>query len=220
MQTIHEIARHSGAATRTGTLLSDYLEGATRDFGTAFRDLARPWSDLYNVWADAIRPKPWPTDQHTLDCRCPRCCHDDCHCRCCIADADLLVRARVGERRVVPIVIENHWRREREVELELSSWSSSVSQASVTGEIVAPTKFVLKPCEEKTTILTVTALPSDAVKGGRDTDERALPDVRECAVFYADLRILGCDVRPTRIAVAVLPRDCEAFRIDCRCVCC
>jgi hypothetical protein len=216
------LARNIGATSLTDARVPDYLEGAARDFGAALRDLARPWSDFYNVWLDAIRAKPWPPDQHLADCRCPRCCPDDCHCRCCVAGADLLVRTRVGERRVVPIVIENHWRREREVELELNRWSSSSGdQIKVTGEIVPPAKFVLKPCEEKTAILTVTVLAENATKDARgETTERVPPDLRDCAVFYADLRIIGCDVRPIRIALAVLPRDCDAFRIDCRCVCC
>jgi hypothetical protein len=52
---------------------------------------------------------------------------------------------------------------------------------------------------------------------GRDVD---LIDVDECVVAYGDLRIVGCDVRPVRIAVSVLPRDCHAHRVRCSCGCC
>ncbi len=190
-----------------------HVEGAGRDYGAVLRDLAQPWGELYDAWVDAVRPKPWTGDKHASGCSCPR-CRDDCRCRCCISDADLLVRARVGERRIVPIVIENNWRREREIELELSNWSAPSTDVKVTGELMQPTKFILKPCEEKTVILGV------SIGAGRSDNERELNDVRDCVVFYADLRIIGCDMRSVRIAVAVLPRDCDAFRIDCRCVCC
>jgi hypothetical protein len=39
-------------------------------------------------------------------------------------------------------------------------------------------------------------------------------------VFSADLRVEGCDTRPIRIALALLPRDCNAYEIDCGCGCC
>jgi hypothetical protein len=44
--------------------------------------------------------------------------------------------------------------------------------------------------------------------------------VTRCEVSYADLRIKGCDLRSVRVAVSVLPRDCEAFTVDCGCSCC
>src|SRR5690349_2949167 len=37
---------------------------------------------------------------------------DPCHCTCCISDADLIIYARLGERRVVPVTIENPRARE------------------------------------------------------------------------------------------------------------
>ena len=55
----------------------------------------------------------------------------------------------------------------------------------------------------------------------RDTEgRREIPDVDGCAVSYADLRIKGCDMRSIRIAVAVLPRECDAYIVDCHCGCC
>lgn len=184
------------------------------------RELLRPWNDLYRAWTDAVGARPWP-GMASDDCRCPKCRRDECHCRCCIADSDLLVRARVLERRIVPIVIENNWRREREIELELSGWSPSSERVAVNGGILSPTRFTLKPCEERTVVLRVD-VGAEGEQGGdnNDTATRTPPDVRECTVFYADLRIVGCDIRPIRIAVAVLPRDCDAYRIDCRCACC
>jgi hypothetical protein len=45
-------------------------------------------------------------------------------------------------------------------------------------------------------------------------------DVDNCIVYYADLRVEGCEIRPVRIAVALLPRDCGDYRITCSCQCC
>jgi hypothetical protein len=47
-----------------------------------------------------------------------------------------------------------------------------------------------------------------------------LPDVNDCLVAVGDLRVDGCDIRPVRIAVAILPRDCSAYQIECGCCCC
>lgn len=54
------------------------------------------------------------------------CCDDDdCRCECCIVDADIVVYARCGEVRVVPIAIENDTRKDREdVELEVGEFRS------------------------------------------------------------------------------------------------
>ena len=66
--------------------------------------------------------------RHQKDCGCREDCdcgceHEDpCHCRCCIVDADLVVYTRLGETRVIPFSIENKWRRERKVKLELSQF--------------------------------------------------------------------------------------------------
>ena len=101
-----------------------HIEGAGPGYGPILRQVIQPWSDLYSAWFKALRQATWPSELG-WDWGCPRCRRDDCRCRCCVGSADLLVRARVGERRIVPIVIENAWRRQREVELELSSWSSA-----------------------------------------------------------------------------------------------
>jgi hypothetical protein len=192
------------------------LDGILSDYGDMLKEIARPWSEAYAAWTDAMRPGSWGGKSHPHGCRCPRCEPDDCHCRCCITNADLVVRARLGERRIVPLVIENSWRREREIELELSSWSPISGETKVVGEILAPTKFTLKGCEERTVVLVVN-IEGVGQQGG---EVGAHPDVRDCAVSYAELRIVGCDLRAIRIAVAILPRDCDAMRIDCRCGCC
>lgn len=56
--------------------------------------------------------------------------------------------------------------------------------------------------------------------GAPDRPPRELRDVDECHVGVADLRVQGCDTRPIRIAVAVLPRDCGPYEVRCGCACC
>lgn len=180
------------------------------DLGQIVKEALRPWSKAYDSWrAELTRGMP-----HS-DCD-DRCGHDDCSCRCCVADSDLLVEARVGETRIVPIRIENHWRRERAIELELSSWTH-VDGATVTGQLTTPTSFTLAPCGEAQAILSIQIAGGTPNAAG--TVDR-LGDVKDCQVAYADLRVKGCDIRPIRIAVALLPRSCDAYVVDCRCGCC
>ncbi|UVO49701.1 hypothetical protein M0208_03935 [Sphingomonas sp. SUN019] len=184
---------------------------AGTDLGRMAKDMLQPWADAYENWRTGVAGM---LDRRPAkgDC-CAKCAPDDCSCRCCVADSDLLVEARVGERRVVPITIENHWRRERDIELELSSWTN-VDGVQISGQIAGPTSFKLEPCGEARVVLVI------EIGGGGTDDNQRTGDVRQCAVAYADLRVKGCDIRPIRIAVAVLPRDCDDYVVDCRCGCC
>ena len=219
------------------------------------KEWSRLWGGMLEPLMQNMKGGAGPAAQprhaaHGHGCCCSCCEPDDCHCRCCITNADLVVYARYGERRIVPITIENHLRREREIEVQLSDWTTYSGQpVKIEGLIVPPNTFTLKPCEERTIIITIlvtgeTAKSSNEQSGaaseqsaaasgeqaknssaeanlaGLDQRLERLPDVDECKVFYADLRIKGCDVRPKRIAVAVLPRDCDAHRIGCGCACC
>jgi hypothetical protein len=197
---------------------------------------------------------------HHHDCGCDEgdcdgCHDDDCHCRCCITDADLVIYARLGEQRVVALTIENPRKRERQVRLELSNWTTrSGSPASITGRVVPPAEFTLGPCSERDVIVVVEAglkrdtpqadepnrEPAGAAAGSAanreqplagfaamaaraptsDVPDRRVPDVEHCEVFYADLRIEGCDQRPVRLALVLLPRDCASHPVDCGCGCC
>jgi hypothetical protein len=179
--------------------------------------------------------KPSPRSHAHRD----ECVHDRCHCDCCIADADLIVYARLGERRVVPVIIENRRRRERPIRLALSDWTSRRGRPSgITGQIVGPNEFTLPPCEEYEIVIVIEAKGVEAATAIRTEAEAEietedakkildkghtrlrLADVDECEVFYADLRVEGCEIRPIRIALALLPRDCGAYRAECVCACC
>ena len=160
--------------------------------------------------------------KHEEQCDC--CGRDDCHCRCCINDADLVVYSRVGERRVVPITIDNCRRRERTITLELSKWSRSGGRASEVSvqSALSPQEFTLKACEEQVVTLVVeTKFEQGGDEAGADAAASRLGfDVDDCLVLYADLRVEGCDIRPVRIALTLLPRDCDAYQISCCCSCC
>lgn len=200
-----------------GPALSDWPgQWAQALYGPLGEGVGRAWAGVLAPWIEAFQPGAWAGGPRPVErCGCRDCLPDRCHCQCCVSDADLVIYARVGERRVAPLVVENNIRRERSVELELSSFAAhSASPAHVNGSLVGPPAFTLKACEEHTVPLQV-----DVTAGPKQGTEAA-GDVESCTVFYADLRVKGCDLRSTRIAVAVLPRDCAAYRIDCRATCC
>ena len=183
----------------------------------------RAWGGMVDAWMQAVNtswaPFSPPQQQMTWGKpahRCQDCQRNDCDCRCCVGDADLLVHARVGERRVVPLVIENDSHREKQVELELSDWTTHNGQQEikVSGQLLSPLAFTINACSEQKVVLMV------QIMGTEDTANKALLDVDSCQVYYADLRVKGCDIRPIRIALALLSRDCAPLTIECRCNCC
>jgi hypothetical protein len=166
-------------------------------------------------------------DCHTQHhrCRCHDCAIEPCECICCVGDVDTVVYTRVGERRVLPVEIENERRREAKVKLELSEWTTRAGNPAPVRAVLEPAEeFALEPCgrHKVTLILEVSASQDDAANktaGKRDALE--LPrDVESCLVAIADLRLVGCEHRPIRLAAAILPRYCDPFRIGCGCGCC
>lgn len=187
------------------------------DYAGLAQQVIQPWADAYETWRSGVSDmlaKPMSKSRCQCEkCRASRCGPDPCACRCCVSNADLLLEARVGERRVISLEIENTWRRPRDIELELSSWTATPQGAEVTARIIGPTSFTLDPCSDQ-----LVALEVDIGVAG--DDQGNLTDVTTCAVAYADLRIKGCDIRSVRLAVAILPRDCDAYKVDCACGCC
>jgi hypothetical protein len=237
---------------------------AMSDVMDTMMDMMNQWNEalygpMMDMWEEMAQPftqmltptrQPMTRRRHGYkhkyehDCGCEHCGRDDCNCRCCVYDADLVVYTRVAELRVVPLMIENSRRREREVKVSISEFSCKDKDVNVSGLLLEPTTFKLGPCEEQEVILVVRSAPktdkptpapnpnepgstpttpnrpadvANAVIGTRRID---VPDVEECTVCYADLRVEGCDMRPIRIAVAILPRDCDPYEIDCHCGCC
>ena len=170
-------------------------------------------------------------------------------CDCCVPDADVVVRARVGEVRVVPFRLHNPWRREREVTLEVGPWHPCGGDALEVRARLEDTSLTLAPCEDRVVRLLVTATGStatgdtttehpgkpgqaDPAEGERartvgDVGEEAVRqvsvlrgvDVGSCSTAYADVRFEGC-ARPQRVALVVLPAECDPVDVACGCGCC
>jgi hypothetical protein len=162
---------------------------------------------------------------------CNKCGSDSCECSCCIGDVDLVVYTRVGEQRVIPIVVENERHRDKQISVELSGWTTrGGSPAPVETVLIEPKTFTLAACgEQEITLVVRVRQPNNQPVPGQDgplnndigRDGQQVPlDVDDCVVAVADLRLVGCDNRPIRVAVAVLPRDCDPYKVDCGCTCC
>jgi hypothetical protein len=226
------------------------------------------WSMMYAPFLDQMtglatglvaQPQPQPGPhrhghhRHHHDCDCG--CHDHdrheghahgcsdcgpepCECFCRIGDVDLAVYSRVGEQRVVSIVVENERRREKEIKLELSDWTTrGGNEAAVQTVFLEPNELTLAPRSEQEVTLVFRVRPrpqpgkgQSEGKGGSDvsydaavtavTERAQLTDVDSCQVVTADLRLVGCERRSIRIGVAILPRDCDPIRVGCGCGCC
>ncbi len=183
---------------------------------------------------------------HDHGCGCGR--RDDCRCDCCIVDADYVVYARCFERRIVSIQIANDTRKVREnVTVEVSDVRSSGGRTLPWKVTFSPrSTLTLEPCSTTELNLSVdiecgsTQRPEPQTATGRrtaaqraavakeaeegDSAEREGDfepvDVDDCEVGYITIRVGGCLVRPIVVAIAVLPRDCDAYHVSCSCSCC
>jgi hypothetical protein len=170
------------------------------------------------------------------------CCQDVCDC--CVPEADVVVMARAGEVRVVPFRLHNPWRRERQVTLEVGPWHVCDGDGLDVRARLEETELTLGPCEDRIVRLLVSprAKADDpkgqdgpppkpsraAAKEAKDAAQEQwtaarLPhdggDVESCASAYADVRFEGC-AKPQRVAVVVLPAECEPVDVGCDCGCC
>ena len=163
---------------------------------------------------------------------CSRCeSHDRGNsCHCCVPEADVLVHARAGERRVIPFLLRNHWRREREVSLAVGKWQMrdpvglEVQAVFDTGQ-----SLTLRPCERRVVRLMVVV--NGICDNGKEPDKTPDStgdemgagqfgcDVESCVSAYADVRFEGC-ARPQRVGVVLHPAICEAVELPCDCGCC
>jgi hypothetical protein len=143
----------------------------------------------------------------------PRCCDP---CRCCIGDADLVIKARPGETLVTPFLVHNPRRREREVKVTLSPWRACDGDVPGLTSSVAPTDLKIEPCRDEQVLIT-TKIPA----GGQETPGAARgQEWCGCHVFYANLAFEGCVTRPIVLALAVLAHDCWPHDVCCCCDCC
>ena len=167
-------------------------------------------------------------------------CDCESRCGCGIPDADIVLHARAGEERVIPFLLRNPWRREREVTVAVGAWHvCDGGRLEVRSEVDAGESLTLQPCENRVVRLgiRVQGICDDTTNTKGDTkgdtkgntkgdptnvptDERRFGcDVEFCASAYADVRFEGC-ARPQRVAVVVHPASCNAFELPCDCGCC
>lgn len=192
-----------GEFSRLNTMVMDRMNQAVMDA-------------LEPVITAERRPRP---KRFKDECGSDSCRHDDCECRCCIGDADLVIYARLGEVRVIPIRIENSRRRERVINLEFSGWTTRGGRkVPVQTQIQPEGEFTLAACSEQDIRLRVDV--QQVQTGDQPDSTNRFPDLDECMVLYGDLRVEGCEIRPVRIALALLPLDCDPYVIECGCNCC
>jgi hypothetical protein len=194
-------------ATRTPTANELWTQWWT-DAGDQFTKAWQPWVDYLQSWG-ATTTKPRRRHEHD---------DDDCGCgdicRCCVPDAEIVVRARAGERRVVAFELHNRTHREKEVLVGVGEWMAcSGPKVEVRSEFDVAEKLVLGPCESKIVRLLV------EIGAGGANDRQGRGDVEACASAYADVRFDGC-ARPIRVAVVVLPASCDPYDVTCDCGCC
>ncbi|MEZ4702598.1 MAG: hypothetical protein R2834_19855 [Rhodothermales bacterium] len=197
--------------------INDLQQAWTDQWDTFVTPAMDAWTRLWNEALDtarmplersADRPRERRRPEHD-PCGCG-CKEGDCACRCCIGQADIVIYAYPGERRIVSMAIENPFRRQRDVTLELSAFDGEKDcPIDVKGLLAGETQFTLPACDEREILVAIEV--GDLRQQGR---------VDTCCVRRADLRITGCDIRPVRIAVAVLPFTCDRYVIDCACGCC
>jgi hypothetical protein len=165
-------------------------------------------------------------------CRCQSCecgsheCGNRCHC--CVPDADVLLHAQAGETRVVPFMLRNPWRREREVSLAVGPWQvSDGGRLEVQSSFDAGESLTLQPCEKRVVRLMVgLRAVSDDGKEHKSTPHtkndqgggQSSCDVGSCVSAYADVRFEGC-ARPQRVGIVVRPSICDAVELPCECGC-
>lgn len=131
--------------------MSNVQEGMSRwmnDGANAYQDMLRGYSDMaQGAYGRASKGG---------DCGCgkQRDCND-CHCECCVCDADVLVHARCGEIRRIPITFENDTRREKPVKLELGKFLSAGGRDLGWPAELSETEFTLRPCGEQNVSLIV-----------------------------------------------------------------
>lgn len=217
--------------------LDDYLDNIRQSYALMqgyAENLYRPYQPKK---PDGQRPKQ--------DCKSECNEQQDCHCECCICDADAVIEARCGERRLISISIENESRRTRQVNLSLSDFATADGHKLNWAAALSESQFTLGPCEKKTISLIVTIdcrqdstidTPIDNPNNDLAINEnvsirneivtnlqinnRQLGNVERCEVAYANIIADGALYCPIRIAVAVLPNDCDSLLVSTCCDCC
>jgi hypothetical protein len=176
--------------------LRTYLDSIREGYDRAFEDLydrVRTVSEAMAGVTQAYAPSrvpgtgaheemERPRRRHRHDDCCDCGCHEhDCRCECCIVDADVVVYARCGELRVVPIEIENDTRKAREdVKLSVGKPHSSGGRELPWPVLLSPSGAVtLAPCS--TTKVELLVMVRCGKPGGDDPKKDVVRPAKEGA---------------------------------------
>jgi hypothetical protein len=172
------------------------------------KQLWQPWFDYLETWGSSTRPSRHREHEE-------RRCEDAC--TCCVPDAEIVVHARAGERRIVAFELHNSGRRAKEVRVGVGPWTPcSGPHLEVATEFDVPETITLEPCTSRPARMSLVIAGTEAKQDERSP---AHGDVDACASAYTDVRFDGC-ARPIRVAVVVHPSRCDAYEITCDCGCC
>ncbi len=223
--------------------LPEYVSNMHEGLSRMVTDSASAYQDMFRTYPNAgggTATMPWSSTRHHGhgDCGCRGGCRD-CHCECCVCDADVLVHVRCGELRRIPLTFDNDTRRDRPVTLELGKFLSAGGRDLGWVAKLSETSFTLHPCDEHIVLLEVgilcgsgtnpppgtttppgTTQPSASGDATNRIDATRIGTVDRCEVGYATIRAEGCLTRPIVVAIAVLPDDCDAYHHPCGCDCC
>lgn len=202
---------------------------------TGWVDAVQQWTDQSQAMWEQLGLAPWVRqggprpeargahrhhqghEHHHHECGC-----EADTCACCVPEADVVLHARVGERRVIPFVLHNRWRRERPVTIEVGPWHPCGGAGLTITATVKDPAITLAPCEDRVVrlLIAVAAVSDVTDKPAREAGTTArLHDLEQCSSAYADVRFEGC-ARPQRVAIVVEPAHCDPVDVTCDCGCC
>lgn len=216
-------ASSSATVTESVRSLVDETLSAWEPMFSALDDTWQAWS---RGWGDpgssSGKPHHHRKHDHGHERGCRDCgggcsgCRDRCTCCGCGTDADVLVTTRPGERRVIPIEIRNPRHRDVTVTVDPGPWTSCDGSDVALQSVVRPAgELTIPGCTTREVLLVL------EVGGKLDDpagDYRQATGLRCCTTLTSDVRINGCGTI-LRVAVNVLPLDCDAVEVTC-CGCC
>jgi hypothetical protein len=223
--TMHQPTMH-----RTGKTTAGSLRRLVDESLAAWEPTFAAMDDAWSTWTTAATEvRGRPARRHSRGrrgCECQDRGHEDCEsgrrqhsrgrcdrCSCCSCGegADVLIEARVGERRVVPVTLHNPGRRSVTATLQPGDWTScSDNPPAIVTQLVPSGEVALGPCETSQVLVVIEV----GGPGSKDGKDNAVGDLRCCTLLVSDIRIEGCGTT-VRLAVAVLPTDCGELEVTC-----
>ena len=203
----------------------DYVSNLQQGYTNMYQSPTSALQQMVDM-ASAATATPEPRHKHH-SCGCQE--EKDCSCDCCIRCADTVQYAYCGEIRKIPITFDNDSRRERQVNVQVSGFTTDGGQQLPWKAALSESQFTLTPCGEKTIMIGVSIDCGSTNPDGSNTNPntdtavvvgRQGGTVDSCKVGYLKITADGCLIRPLIVAVAVLPDHCGAHKIGCLCGCC